>query len=308
MMKHSSWLPRALAATVLLAAVISGTCWAAEDVAIADFKKNPLPADWQVEGYAFGSRKPGPRRQQAAKTTANQRQYQTGKLTSPGFTIERDYLLLEIGGVYHPEKTLPFYHGRPYYAAQTFSDTPGRPPRRIQVGWQSSQVSFPIELSLRTTPVGVRLCSLPVNEIANLYQRTGSFDGLKLSDSQANPLEHFESGLYDTELDADVRGAKQMAIVVRGKAILYDVEKSRLSCEQHHVTLPPADGRLRLRVIVDHCSIDIHAGQHGAYYMPMFFGPLPPKRLELRCEGGPVTLDRLRVHELKPIWKQEKPS
>lgn len=200
------------------------------------------------------------------------------------------------------ETKLPFYYGRPYYAAQTFSDTPGRPPRRIQVGWQSSQISFPIELSLRTTPVGLRLCSRPVNEIANLYERTQSFDGLKLGESQANPLEHFESGLYDIEIDANVKGAKQITLVVRGKTIRYDVEKSRLSCERQNVTLPPADGRLALRVIVDHCSIDIHAGEHGAYYMPMFFGPLPSKKLELRCEGGPVTLDRLRVHELKPIW------
>lgn len=103
-MKKSPWLLCTLVVAVFLVAAISETCWAAEDIVIADFKKNPLPAGWQMEGYAFGSRKPGPHRQQAARTTANQQQYQTGKLTSPEFTIERDYLLLEIGGVYHPEK------------------------------------------------------------------------------------------------------------------------------------------------------------------------------------------------------------
>lgn len=79
-------------------------CRAADDIPLADFRNNPLPTDWHVEGYAFGSRRPGPQRQQAAKTTANQRQYQTGKLTSPEFTVERDYLALELGGTYHPEK------------------------------------------------------------------------------------------------------------------------------------------------------------------------------------------------------------
>jgi len=103
-MKNSPWLLRTLVVTVFLIAAISETCWAVEDVVIVDFKKNPLPAGWQVAGYAFGSSKTGRDRQQAARTTANQRQYQTGKLTSPDFTIERDYLWLEIGGVYHPEK------------------------------------------------------------------------------------------------------------------------------------------------------------------------------------------------------------
>jgi len=56
---------------------------AADGVAIADFRANPLPPGWKVEGYAFGTRSPGSQRQQAAKTTPNQRQYETGKLTSP---------------------------------------------------------------------------------------------------------------------------------------------------------------------------------------------------------------------------------
>ncbi len=76
---------------------------AADDIIIVDFTSNPLPFDWQVEGYAFGSRRPGPERQQAAKTTPNQRQYQTGKLVSPESTIKRGYLVIELRGTYHPE-------------------------------------------------------------------------------------------------------------------------------------------------------------------------------------------------------------
>lgn len=49
------------------------------DILIADLKKNPLPKGWTVEGYAFGTPRPGSWRQEAARTTANQRQYQFGK-------------------------------------------------------------------------------------------------------------------------------------------------------------------------------------------------------------------------------------
>ncbi len=34
------------------------------------------------------------------------------------------------------------------------------------------------------------------------------------------------------------------------------------------------------------------------------FRSLPSKKLELRVEGGSIKLDRLRVHQLKSIWKQ----
>lgn len=37
--------------------------------------------------------------------------------------------------------------------------------------------------------------------------------------------------------------------------------------------------------------------------MPMYFGPLVSKELDLHIEGGSITLDRLRVHELESIWE-----
>lgn len=216
-----------------------------------------------------------------------------------------DYLIGRFDGkTFRPETEtkLPFKHGGPYYAAQTFSDTPGCPPRRIQVGWQADQISFPIELSLRTTPLGLRLCSLPAREIAGLYAGTESWDGRQLRETDANPLEQFDGGLYDVELDADVKNAEWIELTVRGKTIRYEVKTSRLSCENSSVALPATDGRLELRILVDHCSIDVHAGADGLFYMPMFFRSLPSRKLDLSVGGSEVKLDRLRVHRLESIW------
>ncbi len=211
------------------------------------------------------------------------------------------------GKTYRPEtpKKLRFNHGGRYYAAQTFSDTPGRPPRRIQVGWQADQISFPVELSLRTTPLGLRLCSLPVREIAKLYEDTTILDSRQLGENDASLLKTFDSGLYDIDLQADVSQAKRVILTVRGKTIRYDVGTSQLSCGKWKVTLPHAEGRLNLRILVDNCSIDLHAGDAGLVYMPMYFGPLSSKKLDLHVEDGSITLDRLRVHELKSMWKSE---
>lgn len=200
------------------------------------------------------------------------------------------------------EKKLKFNHGGRYYAAQTFNNTTGEPPRRIQLGWQGNQLSMPNELTLRTTPVGLRVCALPVKEIASLYQHNESFDGRELNEGDANILKQFKSGLYDFEFEGHVDGAKQIEFTVRGKVIRYDVSEHELSCENYRVTLPEHEGRLNLRVVADNCSIDIYAGHGGQYFVPMYFNPLKSKELELRVLGGSIKLDRMIVHELKSIW------
>jgi len=81
------------------------------------------------------------------------------------------------------------------------------------------------------------------------------------------------------------------------------VQTRRLNCGKWGVTLPAPGGRLKLRVLVDNCSIDLHAGAAGLFYMPIYFGPLQSKKLDLHVEGGPITLERLRVHQLQSIWK-----
>ena len=196
-----------------------------------------------------------------------------------------------------------FNRGGRHYAAQTFSNTPGTPPRRVQMAWQRSQISLPLELSLRTTPLGVRLCALPVAEIQKLYASSRSLDALELKEGDANPLAELQGGLYDIELDARMATAKQLELGVRGKTIRYDVGTAMLRCGKHAVKMPGESRQLKLRIIVDNCSIDICAGEFGLLYMPIFFGPLPSRTLALRVAGGHATFSRLRIHELKTIWR-----
>jgi fructan beta-fructosidase len=209
------------------------------------------------------------------------------------------------GRTFKPETKakIRFNHGGHHYAAQTFSNTVGTPPRRIQMTWQRSQISLPVELSLRTTPLGLRLGALPVREIRNLYVSSKLLDARELKEGQANPLAGLRGGLYDIEMDARFAGAKQLVIGVRGKTIRYDVGGAVLRCERHAVNLPGDAGRLTLRIIVDNCSIDVFAGEAGLFYVPIFFGPLESRTLSLQVTGGSARFDRLRVHEIKSIWR-----
>ena len=76
----------------------------AEDRVMLDFNmKTPPPADWAVEGYAFGTRNPIlNERHKQALASQSQRYVRKGRITSPEFTIESDYLKVNCAGTYHP--------------------------------------------------------------------------------------------------------------------------------------------------------------------------------------------------------------
>ena len=81
-------------------------------------------------------------------------------------------------------------HGANFYAAQTWSDVPESDGRRTQIAWMSGskppdmpfnqQMSFPCELTLRTTSEGIRLHREPVAEIENIHTYTHAWSDLTI--------------------------------------------------------------------------------------------------------------------------------
>ncbi len=103
-----------LAVIVLLLLALSVPAVAA-DLVIADFEGKTYPEGWKVEGAAFGkgpAKGRLPKQQVVAgfegKGVVNSYlggDKPTGKLTSPAFTIERDYITFLIGGGAHKGQT-----------------------------------------------------------------------------------------------------------------------------------------------------------------------------------------------------------
>jgi len=212
------------------------------------------------------------------------------------------------GKTFKPETKakIPMFYGDKCYASQTFNNTekgPDGQPRRIQVTWQGGrlgQISLPNELTLHRTPLGMRVCQLPAEEIENIYARSETLDGLVLEPGAPNPLEKMKGGLYDIDLEVDLTQARQLILNVRGNRLVVNATKDGLSLGDRMKI--PGTRQLHLRVVVDNTSQDIYFGKHGLFYSPQMIKPGNDQSIRIEAKGGKVTFSKCRVHELKSIW------
>jgi sucrose-6-phosphate hydrolase SacC (GH32 family) len=217
------------------------------------------------------------------------------------------------GKTFTPETdSLPSEHGPNFYAAQTFSDLPNG--RRVQIGWMrggnypdmpfNQQMSFPSELTLRTTPRGPRLFRTPVKEIESLYAGRK----LELRDTTL-PADHdlldaFKGELFDIDAEIEPGSAKSVTLTVRGLPISFHAEGAggALTCWDRRVTLTPQDGRIKLRVLVDRTSVEIFANDGAVVLSGCFLPPDDQRAVTLTAAGGSGKAVKVTVRELKSAW------
>ena len=203
-----------------------------------------------------------------------------------------------------------------YYAGVTFNGIPEKDGRRIQMNWFrvpmpgmpfNQAISVPLELTLRTTPRGIRIHSWPVRELDLL--RTGSPVMLKdqpLRDRE-DPLAKVDGGLLlDLQLEIDSLKSAGFELTVQGIAIRYDAQRKLLSCpgmEQASTSVESPDGHLNLRVLADVGTLEIFV-QKGLTVIPLALPAARPNpaQLGLRTLGGEARIVTLQSHRLGSIW------
>jgi sucrose-6-phosphate hydrolase SacC (GH32 family) len=165
----------------------------------------------------------------------------------------------------------------------------------------NQMMTFPCDLSLRTTPDGPRLCWAPVREIESIREKSHSWKDLSPKDGD-NPLESVTGDLLDVTAEFEP-GAAAVGFRVRGLTVGYDPQRRELSCGDRKAPLPPAaDGRVRLRLLVDRTSVEVFAAD-GLVYMPM---SAPRKGGDAGCGvyvKGEAKVRAMDVHELRPAWQ-----
>ena len=207
---------------------------------------------------------------------------------------------------------LPTHFGANRYAAQTFSDIPTTDGRRIQIAWMAGgayprmpfnqQMSVPVTLTLRTFPEGVRLCTLPIDEIKSLRAGHRTWKG-ELAPGQ-NPMADASVELADISLNIEPRGAAEVGLKIRGVPIQYSVKDKKLSCRGTSAPVELTNGRLALRILVDRSSLEIFTAD-GKVNMAYCFQPTADeKSLAIYAVGGTANVPSLDIWDLKSTWQQ----
>ncbi len=240
-----------------------------------------------------------------------------------------DYEIGSFNGTSFSTEAGPFVPARGnFYAAQTFNQAPGD--RVVQMGWMqggpnsadayavphNQQLSFPCELTLRTTPAGVRLFGYPIQEIESLVTKTHDLGSVELK-SDVNPLNDLaDLDLVDLEVTFSPGTAKQIVFDLPRTTLRYDVANKTLyhkgwddQNQPRECTnldqLDPRDGKVTLRILLDRLTVEAFAFG-GESYSANYIDPAQgPTKLSIHAAGGDAKLERLIIRELKSAWKSE---
>jgi fructan beta-fructosidase len=203
------------------------------------------------------------------------------------------------------------------YAAQTFSDIPASDGRRIQMAWFrhgqypdmpfNQQATFPCELTLRTTPQGIRLFREPIREIDLLHGQRWHWEKQRLRSGE-NLLSDVQGELFEIRAKIESLQTSEICFKIRNITLHYDPAEKTLSCLGKKISAGSDDGKLRLQLLIDRNTVEIFADQGRT---SLSFNVPPDKDrtpLGLGVEGGDAEIDSLTVWEMISIWTPELPG
>lgn len=218
------------------------------------------------------------------------------------------------GKVFTPETEMLRYNniGWSMTAAQSFNDEPKR--RRVSIGWGHARFpgmpftetfTFPMEMSLKTTPNGVRLHVEPVSEIEALHTKKHSLENLYIGEELNDKLKSIKSPMLHIKTTIEADNSRIFGMNINGYELKYDIATNTLN----DVFIPLQNRRLELEVIVDKTVIEVYANG-GRYYWFYNYTTGDLDNFNIRfIKGGdplhktPKTLvKKLEIHELLSIW------
>jgi fructan beta-fructosidase len=216
------------------------------------------------------------------------------------------------GAVFTPTTAmLPGNLGTGFYASQTFTVMPAGDTRRVRMGWAQVNMPgmpftgmhfFPTELTLKTLPAGVRLCSTPVAELTNAIQNSYSWTNLTVIPGN-NPLSAISGQLFDIQAQFAPGSASTITFNICGVPVTYTPSSQQISCNGVTNPLAPVNGIVALEIISDCQSVEIF-GNSGSLYMPIVTTPYSQtdNSISLTSQGTSTLFNILTINQLGSIW------
>jgi sucrose-6-phosphate hydrolase SacC (GH32 family) len=248
------------------------------------------------------------------------------------YGVSGDYLIGDFDGKkFTPESGMFNYLQGKFFAAQTFNNVPDNDGRRIQVGYVeisgwvdipepnppfNGLMSFPTELTLRSTANGARMFNEPVEEIKTLHQKTYIWEE-SLTVEQANEeLKEIEADLLHVKCEIENINAIAYSIIFDDDVLYYTLKPNIFyfnedvdDAESFRIKYLPELGNNRMyyEFIVDRTSLEVFV-DHGRFTMIL------PRKLNPENEGlkfgagdggqtiNDIKINNLEVFEMKSIW------
>jgi levanase/fructan beta-fructosidase len=201
--------------------------------------------------------------------------------------------------------------GPNFYATQSWHNTETGDGRRIQTAWMrganfvdmpfSQMISFPCELTLHSTPGGLRIFRKPVREIELLHTGENTWPAQTLTKGHTLPLS--PSGqLFHLLADVSIPEGARLVFNLRGIPVIL----THCTIESGHRPAAVQGEVRRVEFLIDRTSVEafVNDGEVSStrYALPS------ARDLSVKAEGGDVTFHRLILHPLKSAWPEAGPG
>jgi fructan beta-fructosidase len=224
--------------------------------------------------------------------------------------------------------------GADFYAAQSWNEAPSG--RRLWLGWLNNwryataiptatwrgAFTLPRQLSLATTPDGIRLVQQPIPELEKLrgkhwdWQNETIAPGVNLlAGLNGETLEILAEFQITPNMDAGRLGFRVRSENGEQTTIGYTTKSrtlfiDRAECGQtefspafpgvHFAQMDPQDGLIRLHIFVDRASVDVFGNDGLVALTDQIFPCAGSTALELFADGGSVQVTNLTIYQLTP--------
>jgi fructan beta-fructosidase len=200
-------------------------------------------------------------------------------------------------------------HWGPYYASQCFSNPPDG--RVVQIGWArinmpdipfNQTFSVPTNLTLRTTPEGIRMFATPIKELEQLRKPDPQTAENKELTAEA-PTVKFDvkDQLFDIVVTVKQGAASKAVLTFGGNQVTYDFAAQKLD----EIPLKLKDGKATFRVLVDRPMYEVVGGEGACFKTAARKDQGKPLgTITLTAEGGSLTVESLKAYEMNSAWKK----
>ena len=232
-----------------------------------------------------------------------------------------------------PNMHLTLDSGVDNYAGQTYNNMPDG--RCVLIAWLNSTHLFnctptspwrsvytvPRELWLEKTTEGVRLFQRPVPELEILRKEPVRFENMQISSQQELCR---IAPQFDCELVIDVTRSTAMQTGVKlcvGERqeimVGYDLQRSVLYVNRSisgnmcyaskippylETKVLPVDGRISLRILVDHSTLEVFTASGEAVISALVFPDAAQDRAVLYARKGVGIFEKAEIYPMKSIW------